>query len=212
MTIRTLSELLEDIQNALPTIATKDKMISLESFLSTFHERGFGFFLLIISLPAALPLPAIGINTIIAGPLILLTWQQLIGRKQVWVPEKWRKKERNIDQISSYIEKLKPWAKRLEFFSCPRLGMITQGRWSHLIGFMGLMMSLAVAIPVPLTNTVPSFGIALMAIGVLMRDGLAVIAGMVIGTLWIAILVGFIIMFGPEGFDMMKNFIKGMLP
>jgi hypothetical protein len=36
---------------------------------------------------------------------------------------------------------------------------------------------------------VPAFGIALMAVGLLMRDGLAVLAGALIGTLWVCLLV-----------------------
>ena len=71
-------------------------------------------------------------------------------------------------------------------------------------------MALAVAVPLPLTNTVPAFGIALMSIGVLMRDGLAVIGGLIIGLAWVIALVSFVIIFGEQGFDLMKNFIKGL--
>jgi hypothetical protein len=50
-------------------------------------------------------------------------------------------------------------------------------------------MALMVCVPLPLTNTVPSLGIACMAIGVVMRDGLAVIAGAIIGLVWIFLLL-----------------------
>jgi hypothetical protein len=62
----------------------------------------------------------------------------------------------------------------------------------------------------PLTNTVPAFGIALMSIGVLMRDGLAVIGGLIIGIAWVVALVSFVVIFGEQGFDLMKDFIKGL--
>lgn len=60
----------------------------------------------------------------------------------------------------------------------------------------------------PLTNTVPSMGIALMSIGILMRDGLSVLAGAFIGIAWIALLASVFIFLGLEGADLVKDFIK----
>ncbi len=206
-TPRALSHLLNDIKQH-----THGDTISLKTLLEAFHERGFGFFLFLFALPAALPIPAIGINAIIALPLLLLTAQQAIGRHTIWAPTKFKTKEISSKKINGFIEKAQPWVRKLEILTKPRLEFITQGLFSNLIGIAGFLMALAVSIPLPLTNTVPSFGIAVMAIGVLMRDGLAVIAGMIIGALWIALLLSFVLIYGPEGFDLIKEFIKGFLP
>lgn len=206
MNTRTLSELLADLNTHMTT-----ENVTIKTLLEAFHERGFGFFLFLFALPAALPIPAFGINTIIALPLILLTAQQAIGRHTIWIPEKWKAKTISKSSVSSFIEKANPWIKRLEFFVRPRLSFITQGHSSKIIGLLGFFMALAVSIPLPLTNTIPSFGIALMSIGILMRDGLAVIAGAVIGIAWVVLLVAFVTLYGPEGFDIVKNFIKGFL-
>ena len=205
MIIRSLSDILVDLQGHI-----KGEAVTLKSLLDIFHERGFGFFLFIFSLPAALPVPAFGLNTVIALPLLLLTAQQAIGRRTIWIPIKWHGKTLSKSRIDGFVQSADPWIKRLEFFIRPRLGFITQGITSNLIGVLGFIMALAVAIPFPLTNTVPSFGIAMMAIGVLMRDGLAVIAGAIIGTIWVCLLVAFVVIYGPEGFDMIKEFIKGL--
>ena len=205
MTTRALSQLLTDLQTHID-----GDNISLKALLEAFHERGFGFFLFLFALPAALPVPAFGINTIIALPLLLLTAQQAIGRHTIWIPEKWHNETLSKAKIDGFIVKVTPWIKRLEFFIRPRLNFMTQGHISKLIGVLGFFMALAVSIPLPLTNTVPSFGIAMMAIGILMRDGLAVIAGALIGMAWVILLVGFVILYGPDGFDMVKEFIKGL--
>ena len=205
MTPRSLSDFLNDLQ-----ANNQGENLSISALLEAFHERGFGFFLLLIALPAALPIPAIGINTIIALPLILLTAQQMIGRHTIWIPQKWHSKTITKAKIDSFISTATPWVKRLEIFCRPRLEFITQGIFSNLIGLAGLIMALAVAIPLPLTNTVPSFGIALMAIGVLMRDGLAVIGGAIIGLAWVVMIVSLSLYFGPDAIDMIKNFIKGL--
>ena len=85
------------------------------------------------------------------------------------------------------------------------LGFLTHGIFSYIIGLSGLAMALCVCVPIPGTNSIPSFGIAVMAVGVLMRDGLAVLAGMVIGLLWICLLV----FLGAEGISMIKDMILG---
>ncbi|HPF79102.1 MAG TPA: exopolysaccharide biosynthesis protein [Alphaproteobacteria bacterium] len=206
METRTLSELLEDLRSHIT-----GESISLKVLLGAFHERGFGFFLFLFSLPAALPVPAFGINALIALPLLLLTAQQAVGRHTIWLPEKWQSKTISKTKVEGFITSATPWIKRLEFFIRPRLSFMTQGHISKLIGVLGFIMALAVSIPLPLTNTVPSFGIAMMAIGVLMRDGLAVIGGAIVGTLWVILLVGFVLIYGPEGFDMVKDFIKGLI-
>ena len=168
--------------------------------------------LFIFALPAALPLPVPpGINLIIALPLIILTFQQMIGRSNVWLPEKVKKRSVDSRKLGEMIEKARPWIARLEKLIKPRLAFITQGVASRLIGVCGLIMALSVTIPIPLSNTIPSFSIALMAIGVLMRDGFAVIVGAFIGLLWVVILYSLLIYFGLEGIEMIKDFIKSML-
>lgn len=181
---RKLSELLND----LSTHALGEK-ITVAQVLEAFHERGLGFVILLVALPAAIPMPALGINLIIGLPLLILTGQQIVGRHTVWVPEKWRGKSMSSGKARKMIDAANPWVRRLEFFIRPRLGFITQGVFSHLIGIFGFAFALAVCVPLPLTNTVPSFAIALMAVGVLMRDGLAVLGGMFVGTVWIGALV-----------------------
>ncbi|MEO0991418.1 MAG: exopolysaccharide biosynthesis protein, partial [Pseudomonadota bacterium] len=43
--------------------------------------------------------------------------------------------------------------------------------------------------PLPGTNTVPGFAVVIVSMGLLQRDGLLVILGMLLGTAWIASLI-----------------------
>ena len=208
MSIRSLSDLLDDTST---NIMKEEEQITLKQLLIAFHERGFGFFLFLFSLPAALPLPGLGINAIIALPLLLLTAQQVMGRHTIWLPSRLQKRTLQREKIINFLQRARPWIQRVEFLIRPRLGAITHGVFSRLIGVFGFIMALCITIPLPLTNTVPAFGIAVMAVGVLMRDGLAVIAGAAIGLTWIILLVNVIILYGPDGIDMIKETIKALL-
>lgn len=206
MTVRSITALLQGFAQDLD----KDR-VCVGDILEAFHERGFGAVLFILALPAAVPLPGLGINVIIALPLLFLTAQQMVGRHTIWLPEKTKSKSIKTESIRSMIATLQPWLERLEFFVRPRLGWMTQGIFSNLIGLFGFIMAVSVTIPLPLTNTVPSMGIALMALGVFMRDGLAVIAGAMVGLLWIIMMITVIMMFGTEGIDLIKDTIKAYL-
>ncbi|NOY84528.1 MAG: exopolysaccharide biosynthesis protein [Nitrospirae bacterium] len=207
MNPRTLSQLLQDLEAQLTT-----EKVSVSQLMETFHERGFGFFLFFLALPAALPLPGLGINMIIAFPMLLLTFQQIMGRQTIWLPEKIKRRNISSNVLKKMIKVAMPWMIRLEALIKPRLEFMTHGLASKIIGLLGFLMALSVLFPVPLTNTVPSFGIVLMAIGILMRDGLSVLVGAIIGTAWVIMLVSVILIFGPEGVDLIKETIKSFLP
>ncbi|MEM8833455.1 MAG: exopolysaccharide biosynthesis protein [Pseudomonadota bacterium] len=203
MTIRPLSALFDDILALL-----KDEKISIKALLEAFHERCFGFFLFLFALPAAIPLPGLGINTIIALPLLLLTGQIALGRHTVWMPNFIEKKEFASDSIKGAIEKTTPWLEKIEMIVAPRLGFMTSGIGSKLVGLMAFVMAISVAIPLPLTNTVPSFGLAVIGIGLMMRDGLAILGGLAVGIGWVTLLTVAVIFVGAESAEMIKEFIN----
>ena len=208
MTIRPLSSLLEDVKASMDG----QSQVKLADLITAFHERGFGFFMFLFALPAALPLPAVGLGTILAMPLIFLTAQQAYGRHTIWLPDGITRRTLDAEQMRGIIETAMPWIEKLELLFRPRLGIITQKPFSFFAGIAGFIMAVAVLFPIPLTNTVPSMGIALMSIGILMRDGLAIIAGMVLGLLWVFLLVYAVSVFGPEGLDWIKETVKSYLP
>lgn len=199
--------MLTDLKNGL-----RGTEVSVDSLIESLHERGIAMLLLLFAAPMALPLPVPpGINVALASPLLLLTGQQVLGAHTIWLPEKIRKRTFSVPKLSQLIDGLVPWMKRLEIIVKPRLGFLSQDGASRFFGALGFIMALSVCIPVPLTNTVPSFGIALMSVGFIMRDGLAVLAGALIGTAWVLMLAGAVVIFGPDAFHMVKDMIKSIL-
>ncbi|MCK5385172.1 MAG: exopolysaccharide biosynthesis protein [Alphaproteobacteria bacterium] len=204
ITMKSISDILRDIDEEFTS-----ENVSVSALLDAFHERGFGFFLFLFALPAALPLPAVGYGTVLGLPLVLLSAQQAMGRKTIWLPGSWKARSIRREKLKSIIDRALPWTKRLEYIIRPRLEFVTSGFFLRMIGVFALVMALSVCVPLPLTNTVPSFGIALMSIGVITRDGLAVLVGAIIGMLWVCALVFIIGFLGTEGIVFVKELIKG---
>lgn len=200
MATRTLSELLGDLR---PLLAGGD--VTVSAILEAFHERGFGMVLLIFSIPLSLPIPKPpGLSSFVAIPLLILTFQQALGRHTLWLPDFVLKKSVSGPKLRKILDKIIPFAEKTEVFLLPRLEFMTQGLFSLLVGILGFIMTLCIMVPLPGTNTVPALGITLMAAGVIMRDGLCIIAGMMIGMAWVFLIATLYIVFGLEGWNALR--------
>lgn len=201
--IRSLSTLLTDLQS---DVLVDNDHVNIKNIVKAFHERGFGMLIFIFALPIALPFPVPpGINSIFALPLILLTAQMIIGRHTVWFPQFILKRKFKKAKLDKVITLSVPWLKKIEYFIKPRLGFLTQRTASHIVGILGFIMAASIYVPIPLTNTVPGMGMCAMAIGLIMRDGLAVFAGAVVGGLWAIGVFAVLFLFGMEGLHIVRG-------
>jgi hypothetical protein len=81
--------------------------------------------------------------------------------------------------MADFAEKRMGWFERL---SRPRLKAFSTGPGER---FAALFMIVAtITIVLPMVNTVPSIALALLSVGVIQRDGLFVLGGAVVSTLW----------------------------
>lgn len=201
--VRSIAALLEDLERDLPPDA-----VSVADIAEALHERGIAMLLLAFAAPMALPIPEPPVVNIMLGvPLVLLTAQQAMGAHTLWLPRWLKKKTIGAATLRGAVAAVVPWLRKIEIMVRPRLGMMTQDGFSRLFGLLGLLMALAILVPVPLFHSVPSLGIAVMAVGFIMRDGLAVIAGAMIGMCWITMLAFAIIFFGPAAVDTIREVV-----
>jgi hypothetical protein len=151
-------------------------------------ERAYGLMILILALPCLVPgLPG---AQIIAIPIFLLALQLALGRKEPWLPG-WflraRAKQEWLASIAGFASKRLAWTQAV---ARPRLQFLATG-FGERIAALVLALA-AVTIMLPITNTIPSLAVTLMAIGFLQRDGVFVGAGALIALAWIALLAGII--------------------
>lgn len=178
------SERLERVRNI------NSDSLTLGSLVAALHEGGFGLVLIILAAPLALPVPALGIAQIMALPILWTSIQLFLGRDTLWLPKSWENKPINHKSLVGVIDKIQPWLHRLEYLIKPRIEFLSSNNGKRFIGFVCIICSISIAIPVPFSNTVPSMGVVLMAIGLLERDGILQILGAVIGLIGIALVIG----------------------
>lgn len=180
---RTTSELLR-----LVVIQNTSEKMSVGEIKNSLHERGFGILLAFAASPICLPVPVPpGYTTFFSIPLFIFSVQMMCGMKSPWLPGWISKKEISKKNLEKLIEKTTTWLRKIESYLHPRLTYISVRAWERIIGIFSFIFTIAISLPIPLTNFLPGCGILIMSLGLLNKDGLTIIAGMIVGTIGIGI-------------------------
>lgn len=179
-------------------------------------DRGFGLMLLVLALPAALPIPAPGYATPFGVLMVVLGAQMIMGRSSPYIPEFFAKRTVKHGVLRFSIQNGHVPLKVVEFLIRPRLRKLTHNRaFRSAIGLIIVMMACFMSLPIPLTNTAPSFVIFVMAAGLLKEDGLLLLAGILLAPVAASIAGGALYVaatMGPEAVETtLKPMIKGIL-
>lgn len=187
----------------------RDKKVTLSDVLTLTGERVFGFLLVILSLPSALPVPAPGYSIPFGIAMFFLAIQLVIGRDRPWFPEKLLKGSMKLETVQKFVKMGLPWVKRIENITKPRVAYLcTSIPGKIILGCAIALMSLSMMIPIPGTNTLPAIGIFVTAFGLLEDDGLICIAGLFICSLGLTLTTS-ILVFGAVAVDKFIDLIKG---
>lgn len=162
--------------------------ITLFEIKCALHERGFALLLLLFSLPLSIPIPVPpGYTTILSVPILFFSVQIVLGCDSPWLPKFLGKKSVKRKTLALLIEKTVPILRKVEKFTRPRFPLLNNSLGERVYGVVCLICAISIAIPLPLTNFIPAGGIALMSLGVLNRDGVTSILGII--TSFIGILI-----------------------
>lgn len=171
-------------------------MLTIEELTISLHERGFGLLMVFFSFPFAVPLPYPPGVTLFAGiPMALLSLQLLCGRDTPWMPDWIGKRAIRRATMANMIEKSAPMLRWLERFLHPRMPMMCTKTAERFVGLTAFIYSISIAIPIPFTNAIPSAGILLMSLGLLGRDGLMILIGIIVGAIGVLIAITALVLF-----------------
>ncbi|MGF1656239.1 MAG: exopolysaccharide biosynthesis protein [Verrucomicrobiales bacterium] len=181
----------------LRILASHDrKGISVRDVVETMGDRGFGVLLVLIALPSALPIPAIGYSIPFGLMLLILGVGVFTGRKTPWLP-KWAL---NLEIPRKTAETMVSWAvkflSKIEYMIKRRMEWAAGAGGRMFAGTVIILMAILMMIPIPFTNTFPSFVIFLVGVGMTEKDGLFFLASAVLGALAVVVYVvaGFLIL------------------
>lgn len=177
-------------------------------------EKGFGLIFLIMALPSALPVPAPGYSTPFGVIISLIALQMLIGRKQIWLPQRLCRIKLKPSLARSMLGAVHRFLHYVERFIRPRQRWIRSRAGQTCLAGVIIIMAALMILPIPLTNTFPAMVIFLIGVGLCEEDGLLTLGAFAIGILAITLYAYIIYIFitqGPDAIHAMKEWIKARL-
>lgn len=167
---------------------TSPGFVTLGELSDGMQERAFGLLILLLALPCALPF-IYGLPQLVALPMLVLTAQMARGRSAPWLPETLRKRRLSIKSLLSVLGTTRKYAGWLERLAHPRLPALSSSSAQRIVGALMLVPCLSILVPLPLTNTVPGIAVGITAVGLIQRDALFIVFGLITGFLWVSLLV-----------------------
>ena len=163
--------------------------------IDVFEAKSFALlFLLLLGVPA-LPLPTGGATHVFEVIAVLLALQLIVGRDEIWLPQRWRKVELAGRRQERFLAGLLRFIRRLERVARPRLSFVFGLRVSNVVfGLVIAGLSTAAFFAPPFTglDTLPALGAVLLSLAVLLEDFAIALAGLIVGAtgVFIEVVVG----------------------
>ena len=175
------------LSDIVKSIDTQQDM-TIGQLVDSLGERAFGALMFIFAVPNIIPTPP-GTSAILGLPLVILTYQVMMGRQSLWLPQTVRKRQISRNMLQTFVSKVLPVMGRLERILRPRFGFVVSSDLAErVIGLVAFPLALILFLPIPFGNIPPAAAIACLALGLAERDGLAVLLGYALSAVSVAIL------------------------
>jgi hypothetical protein len=184
---RKISHILEDFAHS-----TMSPTVTVGEFKKAISQRSYGLLMFFFALPCIIPIPTPGLSTVVGAPLLLLTFQLVLGLKTPWLPKfiaDHKFKSAEMKKVCNYIV---PYLKKLELVIKPRLGFLVEPPAERLIAILCFFMSIIIICPIPFGNAIPSMAICLFSLAILTHDGLLAIFGFIVTMISMVVLSAFV--------------------
>ena len=161
-------------------------VLTCDKLLQVIGSRSHLLSILIFCLLNLLPGPP-GYAVVVAVVITALSIMLLRGREvRLWSVV--GRMKLPLKLLLKLIDMLAGLAKIVARISAPRMTAIASPAIVPVVAVVGIILGIAMIVPIPFTNTVPCIGLAVICIGLLNHDGLLVLAGALIGLAGLAIL------------------------
>lgn len=154
--------------------ANTQQPVDLASVLAAAGTRVHGLALLLFVLPETLPLPLPSASTFLGIPLFLISLHLALFGDQALLPARvlpTKIPRALLAAVGRYVVPILAWTERHSHARWPAL------MHERLIGLVCIYLSIILLLPVPLMNAPPAICMAIIAVGLIRRDGVLVVLG-----------------------------------
>jgi len=181
--------------------------ISINDIVDAMEGVGFGLTMMIFAFGVIIPMPP-PIPGIISIPLVIFSLQMMAGYTSPKLPKRFSKISIKRKLLATLVQKSAPYIRIVERVLRQRLIFMTTMKAERVIGFFTFLFSGFVLLPMPLSNFLPGLGVLIISFGLLGKDGLLVLLGIIVGL--VGMMVSLLVVFlGFEFLYYLKDFLLG---
>lgn len=172
------SDLLRDFADSLTA-----ERVTISEIVAGLGDRGLGVLIAIFALPNILPSTVPFGNVATGIPPLIFAVQLMLGVEMLILPGFIARRTigtKTLKMMAPKVAAVLSWFERL---LTPRLPWVTVARAEHLIGAICIVLALVSTLPIPFGHNLPALGLVLIGLGLIERDGLAILIGAGIGLL-----------------------------
>lgn len=160
--------------------------------MAVLQDRAFALLVVLLGLPNCLPMPP-PIPLVCGLLLALVAIQIVFGRPMPWLPRALLDKSIAQVDVERAVGRATPVFRRLEQVSRPRMMFLDTPIAMRLMGAVLLVMALGLLFAPPFVGQIPlGLAVCLVGLGLVERDGLVVLGGLIIGTVGLTLSLGFL--------------------
>lgn len=179
-----------EIFQSLDEEALHQPNITLGELIDRLGYRVYGLGILIFALPSIVPVSAIpGVAALFSIPIILLSLQLVFSRKEPWLPQWLKKKSIATSHIKKLFHYSIPYLQKIEKFIKPRYPFFSTRIVKVFLGLLIAWLSVLLMLPIPLSNMLFGSLIAILALGLIEKDGLIILIGLLLGIITAALYI-----------------------
>jgi hypothetical protein len=171
--------------------------ITVGEIVEALGDRAFGAIMLIFAAPNAFPVSIPGTSAITAVPICIAALQLTLGRRVLRLPGLVAARSLARADFATLVGRMLPWIRWAERRVRPAWLPCVSPLAERIAGGVVLLLGVVLFLPLPLGNLLPGIAVALIGLGVMERDGRAVLLGYVVAV--ISLLVVAAVMLGIAG-------------
>lgn len=170
-----------------------DRKKTIGDLVDTFGPRSFAILFIVLMALPALPLPTGAVSHVLEILTMLLALELVVGRKDVWIPKRFQGRELKGLSGPKFSRALLTRIRWFEKFSRPRMAGLLEHRLTGVVfgaAVFGLALTAFLAPPFSGLDTLPSLGVVVLSLGVLLGDIVIAGIGLGIGVIGVAVVIG----------------------
>ena len=166
--------------------------VTLADVVSGLGDRGLGVLIAVFALPNILPSTVPFANVATGIPPVIFAIQLMMGVDHLILPGFIARRTIGTHWLKALAPRVASVLSWFERLLTPRLEWVTVPRAERIVGGLAIVLALVSTLPIPFGHNLPALGLVLIGLGLIERDGLAILIGGAIGLIG-SVLLGLVV-------------------